>query len=102
MSTSTPIPERACWFCGVGQDRADRIEADGKKPRPKDVTVCLECGAPGVFIEGLAIRPMTTVEMVDFFLDDDCARTIGRITAFNLHRGKSEEELWSLGKKPLI
>jgi hypothetical protein len=62
---STRIPSFRCPECGYSIDTAGTLDPRGPKvvrPRPGDISVCINCGDVAVFDEALKRRPSTLAE----------------------------------------
>jgi hypothetical protein len=60
----TRTPPMACLDCGKVLVTAACIDGDAR-PRPGDITICLNCGHLMAFGEGLRVRSLTDAEIVD-------------------------------------
>lgn len=64
----TEIPNQRCWKCGYRMDRTTEVLGDAK-PREGDVSMCLDCGALGIFTKNLMIRKPTEEEQARWEVD---------------------------------
>ncbi len=55
MRTTTRYKETACPVCGVLSDSASSLEKD-VKPKPGDITVCIECRTVLQFNQDFSLR----------------------------------------------
>ena len=68
-----------CPVCGHKLDASTRVEADGHKPKPGSISVCIECAAVLTFDEGMHLRLMTAEEVRT--LPDETFREVARYQA---------------------
>jgi hypothetical protein len=67
--SATSIGEQRCAKCGYKMDQAS--DAFGEdKPKPGDLSVCLNCGAIAVFGENLQLREPTPEEKLKIAGDE--------------------------------
>jgi hypothetical protein len=58
------LPVSHCPNCDKVLDAATAIER-GARPKPGDITICLDCGHLMAFGDDLRVRPLTDAEMVE-------------------------------------
>jgi hypothetical protein len=62
MKTTTPIPGQTCSKCGYKSNAATYF--GDRKPKPGNVSMCLNCGHVTIFDENLRFREPTLEEKV--------------------------------------
>lgn len=60
---TTRTPLTICWHCDRPLDAATPIDAGDPVPEPGAVSLCLYCGAVGVFADDMRLRPPTEPEL---------------------------------------
>lgn len=76
MSKNPHAPPKTirCPVCGYEMDSAEVAVGTTKRPRPEDLTLCLNCGEVLVFTDTMEIRP---AELRDYMqLDADAFNTV--------------------------
>lgn len=58
---TTRTPDQLCPVCSIKLDRTTSFE--GKTPRPRDVTICVQCLSVLMFDDGLQVRIPSPEEM---------------------------------------
>ena len=59
----TEVPATACLACNAIMDRAMSLKK-GTRPKPNDITLCIECGHIMAFTSDLRMRALTDDEML--------------------------------------
>lgn len=60
---SERLPVSICWHCDMALDAATDPEDEQSVPTEGAVSICLYCGAVGIFGPELALRPPTEAEL---------------------------------------
>lgn len=64
MTDSTSrTPITLCWHCDRALDAATPVDDDDPVPTPGAISLCLYCGAVGIFGDELVLRPPTEAEL---------------------------------------
>lgn len=93
---SPEIPEQRCWFCFYLMDRAGDAYEKGASPKPGDVSLCINCGAPGFFDETLQIIPPDENQLADLMVNEDVVKGIFAINGVQSAKGhKDQSIMWS-------
>jgi hypothetical protein len=67
-------PPSACPRCASPLTAAGGLtEANARPPRPGDITVCINCGELLAYIEGLDVRPLDLLELLELDMTDVAA-----------------------------
>lgn len=69
--TTTRTPKNSCPSCGKTIDALSRLKDDDIRPKPGDVTVCLDCAAVLVVNHDLTVRSPTPGELDDMATDQE-------------------------------
>jgi hypothetical protein len=64
---TTRIPIERCAGCGEENDSAS--SGAPHKPKPGDLSICINCGYLSVFTKDLRHRPLTTQELAEASAD---------------------------------
>ena len=59
----TRLPPQPCPNCRTQLDCAGNL--DGERPKPGDVTVCVECAAPLRYSDNMTVRELTDLDFRD-------------------------------------
>lgn len=65
------IQPTSCHVCGYEMDRSTAVQDDGIGPQEGDISVCIRCGAIGVFDANTKLREPTAKEMLAMQEDKD-------------------------------
>jgi hypothetical protein len=60
---SIHVPDCACLDCGYPFNKATMIERE-RRPKPRDITVCLNCGHIMAYDTDLRVRALTPQEEI--------------------------------------
>ena len=71
MTKGYHVPESRCTACGHFLDRAGGVDNNDRKPKPGDVSICIECGHIMVFGDDMQLRDPTGEEMYEIAGDKD-------------------------------
>jgi hypothetical protein len=83
---SHTVKAALCPYCGYFTDRASNARRSERgKPVPGDVSVCLNCGSPGIFANDLTVRRITEAERDG--LADDKKRALANALLYCITRG---------------
>lgn len=63
MTTQHHVPEAICPVCEHPLDGATNAGPEEAGPAPGDITVCIYCGSPLFYIEGLKLQKLTDGEL---------------------------------------
>jgi hypothetical protein len=56
------LPPALCPHCGFRLDAASNMEGEAR-PKPGDLCLCMNCGAPSLFTEPMGLRRLTQAEV---------------------------------------
>jgi hypothetical protein len=65
------VPDQFCPFCGHHFNRASNVVDDGLIPTEGDISICLECGEPGIYTADLHMRKPTPAEQIELATDEE-------------------------------
>lgn len=65
---SHQIPRTGCPYCDYKVDQSSDPYGTDAIPHAGDISLCLECGKPSLYTEGLGLRIPSTDEMVGISL----------------------------------
>ena len=85
-----------CWKCGYVVDAATSIDEDAT-PTEGDVSVCIACGVPGVFVmtdRGLSLSKPTLESELEIYQNETVKKLI-----FAVRYAKSKDPNWPKGPR---
>ena len=84
----TRTPHNHCLACGKPINSASpSLPADRRrKPRPGDISLCLDCGHAHIFTNDLTLREPNAIEAADIAADPDAARARAILADYNRKR----------------
>lgn len=74
---TTRTPECQCLHCGCKLDSV--TGADGNRPRPGSITVCMRCSAVMKLDDELKPRGMTDAEVAEIVADPQMLEFLGKV-----------------------
>jgi len=77
MRTTYPLPN-PCWHCNAPNDAVSDLTGE-KKPYPGAISLCVECGAPGILTETMTSREPTDDELKDILRSQQVRRMMAAI-----------------------
>jgi hypothetical protein len=88
------VPGAECPRCGHHFNAASALRTHGDRPKPGDLTVCVECAVILAFTEGLVLRPLSEEEIkgLDVSILVDLAVTIRAIRIVQRRRALARAE----------
>jgi hypothetical protein len=84
---TTDTVENHCWLCKVEFDAASDILGD-ERPAEGDVSICLDCGAPGIFTKSLVVRQSNPDELTRLLQSEEVVRHMLAVAL--VHKGKKK------------
>jgi hypothetical protein len=76
-----------CWFCNAEITAASDVQGD-KKPVAGNISFCVMCAAPGIFLDDLTTRRPTLAEMTEILKSEDCLKHMYAINMVHQTEGK--------------
>lgn len=83
----------ACPHCGEMLDAVGVAGGADAVPEPGDVSACLKCGNPMVFMEGLRLRAMTKDEWES--LPEKHRRELASVREFVTYVARTKQARWN-------
>ena len=80
-TTNAKLPESKCAKCGYKMDGATNVHDQNLRPKAGDVSLCLHCGAIGIFDVAQKVRQPSELELVRIMREPGVAEEIARIEA---------------------